>query len=334
MADVFNVVLLIFTLPMPNTFCTIITADYYPRALALYKSIQSFNDGMQFHVLIADNKPILASYSITEKLRVIPVGHLLNYSFVNALHKKYTHHNMDVLRWSLKPVLLSYLLENGFDRVIYLDCDMFFVNDYAFLFEDLNSSSVLLTPHWKNSNPLADKESFYSLFANGIFSAGFIGASKKGLHALQWWAEACHFSMGYHPEIGIHDDQKYLDIFPVKFETVKIIRHKGCNIGAWNYDECERRSVNGQVLINGEFPVIFIHFDGMLIRGILRGHDKLLLPYFEQYQKAFEESGAYLPDFIKEVKSHSNAGIVKRAKWKLNLRYRIKRMLYKLAERI
>jgi hypothetical protein len=319
---------------MPDTFCTIITADFFPKALALYKSVKKFNAGLPLYVLIADNNTISSSYLVPEKMKVIPIDSLSNYSFVSDLHKKYAHHDMDVFRWALKPVFLSYLLENGFEKAIYADCDMFFVNDYAFLFSELDCSSVLLTPHWKTSNPLVDKNSFYSLFANGIFSAGFIGISKKGLPALQWWAGACHFSMGYHPETGIHDDQKYLDILPVKFETAKILRHQGCNVGSWNYEECERKSVNGKVLINGEFPVIFIHFDGVLIQEILRGHDKLLLPYFEQYQKTFEESGANLSDFIKTVTSHTNPGFVKRVKWKLNLRSRLKRMLYRLAERI
>jgi hypothetical protein len=320
---------------MTNTFCTIITADYYPKALALYKSVKSFNTAIQLHVLIADGKPVSPSFTVQEGINIITVEQLAGYSFVKDLHVKYAHKNMDVFRWSLKPVLINYLFEKGFTKVLYLDCDMFFVNDYSFLFSELDNSTVLLTPHWKSTDPIINKDSFFSVFTNGIFNAGFIGASRDAAPVMQWWAEACHFSMGFFPELGIHDDQKYLDIFPVKFETVKIIRHKGCNVAAWNYEECERRSVkNGNVLINGEYPVIFIHFDGMLIQGILRGHDKLLLPYFEQYQKTFEESGARLTDFIKSVKSHTNAGFVKRTKWKLNLRSRIKRMLFKLAERI
>ncbi len=85
---------------------------------------------------------------------------------------------------------------------------------------------------------------------------------------MRWWANACHFMMGSHVNYGIHDDQKYLDVFPILFETTKIIRHRGCNIGAWNIEESKREIVNGTVLINREFPVIFIHFDGMMIQSI------------------------------------------------------------------
>src|SRR5205085_1859526 len=157
-----------------------------------------------------------------------------------------------------------------------------------------------------------DKESFFSLFTSGFFSAGFIGANRNGLDALKWWANACHFMMGEHIAHGIRADQKYLDIFPLKFETTKIIRHRGCNIGAWNYEECKRESVNGVVMINGQFPVIFIHFDDMMVKGILKGYDKLLLPHLEAYQRKFEENGYKLGDFIRSVNTHADAHLIKK----------------------
>lgn len=317
-----------------NTFCTIITADYYPKALTLFRSLEKFDKKIQLHVLIADNKPAANNGLLTANIRLINAGDLAGYSLVDKLYRKYAHHNIDSFRWSLKPVFISYLLENGFEKVLYLDCDMFFFNEYHFLFSDLDHSSVLLTPNWINADPLRDKESFFSLFTSGFFSAGFIGANKKGIPALHWWANACHFSMGEHILHGIRDDQKYLDVFPVKFEDIKIIRHRGCNIGAWNMDESKRDLVNGKVVINGEFPVVFMHFDDMLVQGILRGHDKLLLPYLEEYQKTFEASGAKLAGFIKTMDTHIHPGLVRQLKWKLKLKTRFKQMLYKLSQKL
>lgn len=319
---------------MTNTFCTIITAGYYPKALALHSSIKKFNPHIHLQVLVSDNKPIPENMPHPDGIKLIPVSSLAGYSLVNDLHKKYAHTDMDSFRWSLKPVFISYLLENGFEKVLYADCDMFFFSDYHFLLAELDNHSVLLTPNWMNSDPLTDKDSFFSLFTSGLFSAGFIGANIQALPALKWWAEACHFMMGEHIQQGIRDDQKYLDVFPVKFETTKIIRHRGCNLGAWNYEECKRELVNGSVLINGIFPVIFVHFDGMMIQGILRGFDKLMLPYLEQYQQIFEESGTPLSDYLKEIDTHVNAGHITRIKWKLKLRTRIKRILYNLAGKI
>jgi hypothetical protein len=210
---------------------------------------------------------------------------------------------------------------------------MFFFNDYTFLFEELDHSSILLTPHWRNSNPLIDKDSFIALFTSGIFSGGFIGANRDALPAMKWWAEACHFMMGPRMDIGIYDDQKYLDAFPVLFEKTKIVRHRGCGVGA-NMEETKRMMVNGKVLINGQYPVIFVHFDNVLVQGILKGYDEHLLPYLNQYTKVFEESGSSLSDYLRQVSVHANADVIRKMKWKLKIRTRIKQALYKLSQKI
>ncbi|MEJ0106261.1 MAG: hypothetical protein WDO19_28550 [Bacteroidota bacterium] len=315
-----------------QTFCTIITADYFPKAVVLYKSIKTYNKEITLQVLVSDNKPITTLFSGDEGLTIITTAELSEYPLVDSLYKKYAHINFDDFRWSMKPVFASYLLRSGYNKIIYLDCDMFFVNDYNFLLDELDNYQVLLTPHWKNTNPLVDKKSFFSNFTHGIFPAGFFAANKKALAALDWWANACHFMMGDHPDIGIHDDQRYLDIFPVLFENTKIIRHRGCNIGAWNYEESARTLVNGEVLINEKYPVIFIHFDEMLISTILKGHDPYLAPYLNKYREAFKTSGYLLSDFIPKLDFYTDANLLIKMKWTLKLRTRIKRFLYKLAE--
>src|SRR5204863_8012113 len=106
---------------MANTFCTIITADYYPRALALYKSIKKYDPDAVLHVLVADNQPVTANYPIADGIRIIPLSNLSGYSLVDDLYRKYAHINMDFFRWSLKPLFISYLLEKGTEKLLYVD---------------------------------------------------------------------------------------------------------------------------------------------------------------------------------------------------------------------
>ncbi|MEO5561859.1 MAG: hypothetical protein ABIR18_00465 [Chitinophagaceae bacterium] len=314
-----------------NTFCTIITADYFPRALALYKSIAKYDQEIELQVLIADNKPVAELPGHFPKIKIFQVSELSSYPLVTELYNKYAHVSTDFFRWSLKPILISYLLKKGWQKILYLDCDMYFVNDYHFLFDELDYSSVLLTPHWRNKDPLVDEVSFFSLFRSGIFTAGFVGANQKSRDAMEWWANACHFLMGEHPSLGIHDDQRYLDILPVYYPDTKIIRHRGCTIGAWQYEECKRVLVNGEVRINGEYPVIFIHFEEMLVSQILKGHDELLLPYLNEYKEVFEQSGQLLSGFIKNIDTYTNATALHKLKWNLRLRTRLKKFIHKLA---
>ncbi len=317
-----------------NAFCTIITADYFAKALTLYKSMLRFNKKITLYVFIVDNKIDIPSLSLYPGIKIIYTTDLTDYPLVKLLYRKYAHIDINFFRWSLKPVLVSYLLEKEIQKIVYIDCDMYFVNDYQFLFDELDQSEVLLTPHWINNDPLVDSKSFFALFRSGIFTAGFIGANRKALPAMQWWANACHFMMGEQPSLSIHDDQRYLDIFPVYFERTKVIRHRGCTVGAWNYEECKRLLVNGEVMINGEYPVIFIHFDEMLISQILKGHDPLLLPYLNEYKKVFEEDGVQLSTYIKKVDTHAHTSSLQKLTWKLKIRTRIKRFLYNLAKSI
>jgi lipopolysaccharide biosynthesis glycosyltransferase len=118
-----------------KTFCTIITADYYPKALALFKSIRKFNSEISLQVLVADNQPMPSQFQIPAGIDIIDVRELNEFPMVHELYRKYAHVHMNFFRWSLKPVFITYLLEKGFQKTIYLDCDMYFFNDYEFLFE-------------------------------------------------------------------------------------------------------------------------------------------------------------------------------------------------------
>ena len=108
-----------------QTFCTIITADYFPRALALYKSIEKYNTSVELQVLIADDKSLHENIN-ADKIKIRTVKELVGFPLVNELYKKYAHINIDNFRWSMKPVFASWLLTNGFSKILYLDCDMFF----------------------------------------------------------------------------------------------------------------------------------------------------------------------------------------------------------------
>ncbi|HRQ49972.1 MAG TPA: hypothetical protein PLR74_05520, partial [Agriterribacter sp.] len=259
---------------------------------------------------------------------------LNGYPLAENLYNKYAHINPDHFRWSLKPVLMNYLLETGFEKVIFVDCDIFFFNDYRFLFEALNRSAIILTPHWYNINPAINENDFLQLLTAGYFNAGFIGSSRRGAPALQWWADACHYRMGKHITAGIYDDQRYLDLLPLLFESVQILSHKGCNVGVGGNEGYERILVGNTLLIDGRYPVIFVHFYRSVIEQILKGYDPLLVPYFNEYKTVFEESGVPLQHFMGSLVNKLQPSVMIKLKWKWRIRTRIKNFLYRLANKL
>jgi len=274
-----------------NSFCTIITADHIHYALALRKSLLDFGSDFDFHILVSGNERALKD-QIENKYKNTLVHFaedLCNKGIGKAIHSKYYPGNMDAFRWSMKPVFIKYLLqEKNCNKVIYTDCDIHFYNDYHFLLDELDQYNVLITPHWRSSDPHADLPNFEILYTSGIYNGGFIGANKNAIAAMEWWAMACEFICVKDAAIGMFVDQVHLNLLPVYFEGVGIVRHKGCNVANWNMVECKRTLIPGSqtVIIAGKFPVVFIHFTQSMIDGITSGADRLLLPYLEKYYEA------------------------------------------------
>jgi hypothetical protein len=314
-----------------KTFCTIITADYLPFAKVLHGSLVKNAPDTSLQVLVIDKNDFESSINF----EIHSIDEVLTSPVAKDIYKKYAHTNTDHFRWALKPVFISYLLQNGFEKVIYTDPDIYFVNNFSFLLDELETNNILLTPHWATLNPLVNEDSLKDVMLGGLYNAGFIGVNKKGTEALNWWAEMCHFKTEDKPELGLFVDQKYLDIFPVQFSGVKIIKHQGCNLASWNIDSCKREIVNGKLLINQQFEPVFIHFNSETIANIFKGYDKLLHPFLDEYLNLLKNEGLDFQD-----KKNKNLNTSKyyspflRLKYKLHLRTRLKRFLFKLAEKL
>jgi hypothetical protein len=211
-------------------------------------------------------------------------------STAQKIYARYTS-NADKLRWSLKPAFMSHLLEDdsvSSDKVIYVDNDIFFYNDYNFLFDLLNDYHFLLTPHYYRNDPRSHQNWFEANFRVGLYNAGFVGANRAALEGLAWWAECCLYRCEKNSFRGLFDDQKYLDLLPVIDEKTHIVRHKGCNVAGWNTEVCKREIVDHVIKINGEYPIIFIHFNDTTIREIVHGTDNILFNYYKMYVESLK----------------------------------------------
>ncbi len=311
-------------------FCTVITENYLPLAEVLHQSLLQQQPGTRLIILVAD-RPEAPQKGNSD---ILGLNDLVNAPFFQDIEKKYSQSNKDVFRWALKPVLLGHLLQSGHEKVAYVDPDLFFTGDFSFIETILNDASVVLTPHWADLDLRRNDDSIFSVLRNGIFNAGFIAAGRNGLPAIQWWAGMCHFKMEKKKELGLYDDQRYLDLMQVQFQDVHILRHQGCNLAAWNIHSCKRKIRNGQLLINGQYHPVFIHFTRDTINNILEKNDELLRPYLDDYMKQLSAKGFDLPGSLKTVGSPYLDSWFYTVKHKLRLRTRIKKFLFNLAEKL
>jgi hypothetical protein len=260
-------------------FCTITTTSHLYKVYALAESLKNQGHPFVLNVLVIDDDSTFQSADCRFfKLSDISAQH--NAAEIIAKHKG----NKDKLRWSLKPVLMKYLLlQPAIGQLIYLDNDLFFFSDYQFLFELLGKHRFILTPHYYKNDPNKDQNWLEANFRIGLYNAGFVGANKEAVKTLQWWADCCLYRCEKNSFRGMFDDQKYLDIIPIIEESAYIIRHKGCNVAGWNTEICPRQIVNHKILIDGRFEIVFIHFNENTIREIVSGSDFILFNYYRAY---------------------------------------------------
>lgn len=164
---------------------------------------------------------------------------------------------------AVKPFFMSYLLQKGYSKVVYLDPDIMLFSRMDVVLEALDRDSIVLTPHITSPVPYADKyipgERDY--LSVGTYNLGFIAVSKSDESSkfLDWWSERCQHECFSEVETGYFVDQKWINLVPGLFSSVKILRDPGCNVAYWNLHE---RFLNDGI-INNEAPLVFFHFSGI-----------------------------------------------------------------------
>ena len=270
---------------MKKTFCTIATKSHIPYVLALYESLKEYDKDILLNACIIDDEPKKDEF---EGLKFYPLKVLSKNKIGKLIIKKYGK-NQDKLRWGLKSVFIDFLItKKKYDKVIYVDTDIHFFNNYNFLFSLLDKYSILLTPHWREFFP-SQGRGFKIFIKDGFFNAGFIGCNKEGVDAIRWWSSCCLYKIERDYCKGFYDDQKYLDLIPLIFKNVRILNHKGCNVAEWNKVVCKRTKVKKEVLINKKWPIIFIHFTESLIKRIEKGKEELILEYYKKYKNRLKK---------------------------------------------
>ena len=293
---------------MRIAYCTILTIDYLHYALALNESLLAHDPSLQLKVLVSDVKSDLSAISARyPNIKFYFIDQLCQDSAAKHIYEKYSNTDMDCLRWSMKPVFINFLLDQAYDQVFFLDSDLYFFAPFSFLSDHLQDRSVLLTPHWRTSNPYLDENNFSILLTSGLYNAGFIGVSQLGRPAMKWWAGVCAHECRKAPDKGLFVDQGYLNLLPIYFDNVAIEKHRGCNVANWNQVECRREfSGEGEVKIDGEFEIVFIHFTNSTIKGITSGKDYLLKPYLEKYQKSLSRHKKWVSHSTNITSKNSN----------------------------
>jgi hypothetical protein len=281
---------------MKQSFCSIISYSHVGYILALMDSINQWQVvPTDFHVWVIDKKnmPFPAAHL---NLYWHDIDELMDVGIVAKYRQSESK-----LRWSLKPVLIKNLLQQlEYQKVIYVDWDLFFFDTYQFLFDYLDRYNVLLTPHHRATNPSIASMSFLYNLKHGFFNAGFVGASYGGIPALNWWQAAVMFACESSEQLGLHDDQRYLDLIPLQFKNVLIVRHSGVNLSEWHYHP-SLELIDGVLHINHQ-PIVCVHFTDYAIFVFENAHQ---VPEFYEW-RAMSRLCASYKESVSQYDSHTD----------------------------
>src|ERR1700761_297584 len=261
---------------MTRAACTIVSLNYLPYARTLCDSFLQQHPDIPFYVLIVD-RPSPAVDLSRERFRPIWVEELGILDFPSVAFK------FDILELNtnVKPTFLKRLLASGVDELVYLDPDILICSSISFIFDLLQSSSIVVTPHALSPNDAAPAGESILLYS-GVFNLGFIAVAKteESLRFLTWWEDRCLTEGFVERRNGLFVDQKWINLVPCYYDHVMILKHPGCNVAYWNLHERTIAKDGQRWTANGGVPLVFYHFSGVSVDGgtvISKGYDQFTL---------------------------------------------------------
>jgi hypothetical protein len=139
-----------------------------------------------------------------------------------------------------KPSALRFLLDRGHRSAIFLDPDILVRDALDQLFTVVEQHAVALTPHliMPPGGPDGARREL-NILSSGTFNAGFIGVSDtpSARQFLAWWDDRVAAHCRYRVADGVYYDQRWLDLAPVFFDDVSILRDPVYNVAHWNLPE-------------------------------------------------------------------------------------------------
>ena len=242
-------------------FCTIATEAFLPWALVLFDALARHHPHAARVLLYVRAGDEAHRVPRVEGVTVLAVEDLVDAATEATLRRRY---GIAELCFALKPRLLRHCLDRFGERAVYLDSDLDVQGRLDQAMIELEGANVVLTPHLDAPLPYDGKRpSELTILRAGSFNAGFVAVSEspEARAFLEWWdTRAAHWGF-VAPEWGYQGDQKWLDLAPLLFRGVAVLRDLGSNVGAWSLHV--RRVERGPrgYTVNGS-PLAFFHFSG------------------------------------------------------------------------
>jgi hypothetical protein len=278
--------------------CTVIARNYLAQARVLAASFLEHEPEGIFYLLVVDGLPTGVAPPRNVRLMTagdLGLGDLVTWRFKFGVAELCT---------AVKAALLSALVaRHRDDDVVFLDPDILVLGRMEALRQHFERSAIVLTPHITRPIELDGRyPSEADLLATGVHNLGFIGVrwSDDALAFLRWWDERLRHACRFDFSAGYFVDQKWVDLAPVFFPSVSVLRDDTYNVAYWNLNSRRLSRRETGFLVNDR-PITFFHFSGLdHVRGRFRdsrqnridvGAETALGELVAYYVRRLEDSG-------------------------------------------
>jgi len=305
---------------MKKCIFTIVAQNYIGLAQILEKSIKR-HESTDFFIIVADELQ-----QMTLPNNIVIAKDSLGYDTGQWIDMAYKY-NLTEFCTAIKPAAFQYLIQQGYDEVIYFDPDIYVFSPLTKIWEELQSHDMVLTPHVAGIHPHYQGEDEWAICVTGIFNLGFCAVhnSPNTQSALTWWKKRLETQAFCNRAVGTFTDQKWMDWMPALMgDRLYVLRDLGANLAPWNFFERKIIQTENMTLqvcyryddcVTKATPLIFMHFSGydyaLLMQGIVT-HQRLKDPlqYSDielattQYSKALMENSALFNAFEHQTYSY------------------------------
>lgn len=238
---------------------TAVAKNYISFARVLADSVRRYHPDLPFFVLLTDEvdgyfEPETESFSLVQlsELAVPDLPHFRR------------HYSRKQIASAAKSYLLAHMIERGFRSAIFLDPDTLVLSDLSDVLSHVCRHAVVLTPHLLG--PLTGEASVareLNILQSGVYNAGFLGVTDtpSTRRFLAWWQNRVYAHCRHDVLEGLYYDQRWLDLVPIFFDGVSILRDPTCNVAHWNLPERDVRIDQEAIQVDGR-PARFFHFSG------------------------------------------------------------------------
>jgi hypothetical protein len=242
---------------------TICSNNYLAQARVLGESVQRTNPNWNFFIGLVDRRQAGIDYNDITCQKVIDIES----AQIPGFERMTKEYNVIELSTAVKAALFQYFFTTfpEAEHIMYLDPDIMVFNSFATVLEEVGSADIALTPHVLSPIPLDGFQPQENQFLNhGIFNLGFLllRRGKESYAMLEWWEKRMRENCIIKLLEGYFVDQLWMNLVPIYYRSVVVLRNPGLNVAYWNFHErrlSAESGSSGKILVNG-LPLVFLHF--------------------------------------------------------------------------